>query len=465
MLIAIILCQAFLGCVFAETSIATLAARKDTVKAWKAVSSQAAEALMGALYESEVTSREVTRIDLDSLKIWHGQQLEIVLEAGNVEYRYQTSPVQSISRFGWHSLVDVIPRSQGGVKREGDTHELEHAWLLPVQNGAQLAEFSLEGPLDIFMKPKQPIQLWLPHSADVSAVERIILRQGVSIKVQGASSIALRKPLHLPSISLGEFVNIVQTDGDYEGAEGLMKLAEGLRQRASGRITNGTSPVTVSLMVECSELGAMKIAATETKLRVKLLKEGVYEISNALEETNAVSLSTKKYMWPLKSAKQNQTSLSEYEYLLREILSSAIFTPALEKDSPHHPVGDVPLKLAFSSATALMLLQLDIDIDKVLSTLPEGALGSGTTDDSRPPPNQDELLLFGMKRKPGVREKWRAIMKVEGNVQQGLKYTPLRVELLEGGKESVVYDPGTLLSHLMGGNFTSEAHYDDAPSI
>jgi hypothetical protein len=67
--------------------------------------------------------------------------------------------------------------------------------------------------------------------------------------------------------------------------------------------------------------------------------------------------------------------------------------------------------------------------------------------------NNDDNSNKKIKR-PLVRERWQATVKLEGNVQTGLQFKPVKLERLDSGGETVTI--GTVaLEQYMGGNVTT----------
>lgn len=423
----------------------------------------------------------VQAVDVDSLQVWHGRVLELALEVdrGQIYTFYSGAPEGDKE---WHALRDTLPAAQGGVMPDGNPDALDQHWLRPVRDGPVLPDFTLSGPLELWLDPPaESLGLWLPHPAEVGRVRRIVLRQGAAVSVRGAQSVRLRRAVDLPSVSLSDFAAIAMEDRDKANAAGIVHLATGLRERAVLRWNDteeghGTTPALVALTLAMGEGGGTLLAAPDDtgrlqRLRVRRMGEGVVELSLRAElrpmDGKALALNpSSPYMWPLRSALPE--TLQSYELLLREVLASQIFGAGGEggaAGSGPRPVEDVPLRLRKSTAEALMLVRMELEVDrpvnKQLARQPSGS-DSGEGDaagaDASPTPQQllQRQVLGGGHR--GRRETWQAVVRMDGNVREGLRFTPVQFAPLRGESETTTFSDGALQG-MMQGNISLPAEW------
>jgi hypothetical protein len=508
--------------------LAPLIAKRDTVGVWRSASTEVAEGLTRAIEKQSGRPVKLQSVDLHSLKILQGTGLELALEVEGTQYKFFETPEVAVSNpassLNWNSLVDALPTSAGGyLTKSGNALTLENEWNLPILYGPRLPEFTLSGPLDLYIRPASAtIQLWLPHLAEFQGkIARVIVKNGAVINIRGASGLSLKNRVDLPSISLGEFADIVQSDEMFEGAEGLTHLANGLRQKAtqlssSSSKATSLSPSSSKSKRPAGELvgfsldvpGSLTILTAPDdqgrlqKLRVRALGEGIVELSPrdapsssssehdsstatstsssssslklSTEESKALALANESpYVWPLKSV--HTESLAAYERLLRELLASSLFK-GVAGEGGVPPQSDVQLKLLETAAKAVTLLQLELEVDPIEERGEER--GGGDNDDE--PPSVMELIQRKMLqavgvdwrqlglggggkddnnsnkkiKRPLVRERWQAVVKLEGNLQTGLQFKPVKLERVDSGGETVTI--GTVaLEQYIGGNVTT----------
>lgn len=175
--------------------------------------------------------RTVTHVDLESLRIWHGQRLDLALEVDSLQYKFFTE-----SEPDWRALTEALPPAQvrlgcqgwrrpaagqlhcarnaalaplavspalhsrqrplyqtpctpqgsGGVVPATDWDSLERDWVAPLAAGPRLPDFTLEGPLDLYLRTPVALPMFLPHAVDVGRVQRVLLREGTCVTVRGA---------------------------------------------------------------------------------------------------------------------------------------------------------------------------------------------------------------------------------------------------------------------------------------
>lgn len=505
--------------------LAPLVAKRDTVGVWRSASTAVAERLTRAIEKQSGRPVQLHSVDLPSLKILQGTGLELALEVEGTQYKFFETPEVAVTNpaaaYTWNSLVDALPTSAGGsLTKSGNALTLENEWNLPIQYGPRLPEFTLSGPLDLYIRPASAtIQLWLPHLAESQGkIARIIVKNGAVINIRGASGLSLKNGVDLPSISLGEFVDIVQSDETFEGAEGLTHLANGLRQKAQLSSSKPTPSSTKSKRPAAEFVGfILDVPGSLTiltapddqerlqKLRLRGLGEGVVELSPrdgapsstseqdssittesssssklSTEESKALALTNESpYVWPLKSV--HTESLAAYERLLRELLASSLFKGVAGGEGGVPPLADVQLKLLQSAAKAVTLLQLELEVDPIEEKGEEIGGGKKDSDNDDEPPSVMELIQRKMLqavgldwrqlslhggggkkdknnskkiKRPSVRERWQATVKLEGNVQTGLQFKPVKLERIDNGEETVTIGR-VALEQYMGGNMTT----------
>jgi hypothetical protein len=352
---------------------------------------------------------------------------------------------------------------QGGILPDGDWAGLERDWMRPARDGACLPDFTLEGPLDLFFSPTAQPQLWLPHPAEAGRLRRVLLRRGAALTVRGARSAALRRAVGLPPVSLAVFVRLATEDRDKAQAAGLFHLAAGLRERAeaawNGTAGNATTPALVGIQLALAEgVGALMAAPGEDgglrRLRARQLAEGVLELAPRGDSlppagAKALALTAAPYAWPLRSAAPQ--TLRSYEHLLREVLASQVFAAgaAGEQGGGPRPAPDVPLQLRKSAAQAVLLLRMEVEVERSPAALGTDAAGAAAAAST---PSVPEIIVRqaagGGAR--GGRETWAVVAKVTGSAGSGLRLEPVRVEAVRVERESATFAADALLLGLLG---------------
>jgi hypothetical protein len=346
----------------------------------------------------------------------------------------------------------MLPESQGGIRLQADWDAIEANLVRPLRDGAVLPDFTLEGPLDLFLTPPADLQLWLPHSVEAGVQTRVMLRPGVAVTVRGARSVQLRRSIDLPEISLSDFVDFAIEDREKHQAAGLMHLATGLREKATLQWNNTDekkpmTPALIGLEIDFSKngggenLGGKQKKAGEgtlfaapdehgtlQKLKVKRMGDGVLEISirntgGSLSESGAISIESSggsrlsaesskalalgrpgsPYVWPFRSA--SPETVTTYEHLLRELLSRQVFSSATtskttqkNKDRAGSTIApDVPLKLHRSSSTAVFLMKMELAVMKNPLQRSQSRINEKESKDKKkekdsPPPTPGQLL-------------------------------------------------------------------------
>jgi hypothetical protein len=429
----------------------------------------------------------------DTLKVYHGQVLEVTLEAGDPAalYRYVSGAGSANDQeVQWTPLRNLLPATQGGLLATTNWEALENHLLRPMQDGPILPEFTLEGPLDLYFANPSAVQMWLPHAVEPPGqLKRIMLRRGAALTVRGARSASLR-PVALPAVSTSDFAAFATEDSTRHSAMGLMHLAVGLRQQAelrwNGSAGQGISPALVALELRMSESGGALLAAPAERsgvlrrLRARSQGSGIVEIMSrdveeagasvdtmSAKESKALALAAASpYVWPLREA--HPDTVNDYERLLREVLAGHIFSngartskPSTESSLGSGPrfASDVPLKLHRSSAEALFLVSMDLDVLKNThpkvtqggSQVIDGAsdLKAGSSEVELPDkaPTSEELLMqmmTGTGRRRGA-EVWNIVAKIEGNAAVGVRVKPLVVKQVEVGRDTVTLAEDALL--------------------
>lgn len=184
-----------------STELAGLARKGDALRLWERATASAADAVVEALRNHDSKySVELKDVDMEELRIWHGQSVSLGVEVDGQKYSYMVQ-----SEPDWQRLAHVLGSDEGGLLPGHDWDALDRDWLAPVSRGSLLPDSVLEGPLDVYLAQPTALQLFLPHASDSGVVKRVLLREGAVVVVRGARAVRLRRGLDLPAISLSEF--------------------------------------------------------------------------------------------------------------------------------------------------------------------------------------------------------------------------------------------------------------------
>ena len=430
---------------------------------------------------------DLLEADLETLKIFKGTVLDLTLMVGDEAHHFVTGGPDDEQQ--WNTIRSLLPPSLHHLQSDWDA--IESNLAAPLRDGALLPDFTLEGPLDlhIILPPSSSHlglgpMLWLPHAVEVGQLRRVLLRKGAAIVVRGAKKIALRHSINLPTVSLSEFVEFAVEDKARKNAAGLMHLSQGLREMALNSTNNNNtiSPAVVAFDVEFLKDSGVLLAAASAqgalqRLGVRRLSDdGVIELTPkgvlTSESSRALTMPpASPFVWPLRSSIPE--TIEAYETLLREVLSRQVFAgggggggggSGRRKGRRLRLVDDLPLKLHRSTAEAVLLMQIELTVvqkQKQKSQLDESNSSSGREGEGyQQPPTPTELLkqsLEGGNEKSGSsgssgggrREVWSAVVKVEGSAREGLRFTPIRVKLVERVSEKTVSFAPEALPQLM----------------
>lgn len=476
-------------CLAIEESQVATTSSTDPVALWKDRANSVAKVVQEALQRhSKGKTVRLKHVDVDSLRIWHGQRLELELDVDSNSYKFFTE-----SEPEWHSLTDTLPPSSvqaGAVVTRPDWELVERNWLAPITQGPLLPDFVLEGPLDLYLVQPTALQMFLPHSVEVGRISRVLLRDGACVTVRGARSVGLRRSVDLPSLSLGDFASIATADAQEHPAAGVLHLLSGLRSAAVQR-WNVTHPdlslAVVSLELEFSPHSGALMAAPTTgglglqRLKPRRLREGVVELlprDGGLSEKESKALALAPgapYAWPLRS--MHPQHLQVYEQLLREVLGSQVFGSGggsrgkqrggqVSRGSGEHgnerdgsATGvrfqpDMQLRLRKTQAEATTLLQLRVEVERRKHgeggskkasdggreglEAEESARGEGL---EQPP----DALAVLVQPKSGPHEVWDAVVQVKQDPESGaLQFVPVRVQQADATLQTVSFSPGAM---------------------
>jgi hypothetical protein len=307
----------------------------------------------------------------------------------------------------------------------------------------------------------------------VAGVRRVLLRDGAAVTVRGATKISLHRPTDLPSLSLGRFAALAMDERERDSAAGLLHLATGLRAAAVEK-WNGTaasSPALVAFDLELGADGALLAAPLPSRglhrLRARALTSGVLELTPrdaplGLDASRALALAgNTPYVWPLRSVHPDH--LLSYERLLREVLASQVFGARLEgsgggkdgKSGAQAQRPDIPLRLHETSAEAVTFLRLEVEVERKEDAEVDDV---EQEEEGRGSPDRRELLLrriAGGGRKTG-HERWRALVRVEGSGTSGMRFKPLKLDLIEETRDGATLSPAVVMEWA-GGNVTASA--------
>jgi hypothetical protein len=344
---------------------------------------------------------------------------------------------------------------------------------LPLRFGAVLPDVTLQGPLDLLLSQPIPLDLFLPYPSFVDGVKRVVLREGASVTVRGARSMDLQRPLDLPSVGLGAFAEIVMADTGQLSAAGIMHLATGLREAAVRAANASSAPATtpslVAIKVEMATEGAALLAAAGElgrrlqRLKVRRLAEGAIELSAKGElladDSRAAVVSAGgeggPYVWPLRSVSPWQ--LNQYESLLREVLSSRLFSqqPRSEVEVAVRPVGQLPLRLMRTAAEAVTLVRMQMVLDRDLPEHSRGGEGEEAGKELPVAGSLTDVLVLGSQGVPrrSGSELWEVVVEVSGDARRGLHVKPLHLQQVSRGADTVAFAPD-FIGRLMDGNYT-----------
>jgi hypothetical protein len=84
-------------------------------------------------------------------------------------------------------------------------------WERALDEDAVLPDFTLAGPLELWMPGRQDVTLHLPHPVLERRVSRLVLTAGAAVTVHGAQRLALFgpfSPLALPALPDGYLANV-----------------------------------------------------------------------------------------------------------------------------------------------------------------------------------------------------------------------------------------------------------------
>jgi hypothetical protein len=437
----------------------------------------------------------IRSVDYASMRVLaaHVLDLEVEVGAGTERERLRflnEGSLEAADEPRWRPLAaaalppgGLLPGAGAGDAGTGAPAAPDGAPVIP--------DFVLEGPLELHLPPpRRELRLWLPLPADgAGAPARVLLRAGAAVVVRGARSAALRRPLDLPALSLADFAAIAAADATGAQAAGLMHLAAGVRAAAAARWNaSSTSPALVAIDVRLSDgSGALLAApgpggAPPPRLRARRLAADTIELAardmpppaaaaavarHALAALGAAA-PTPRAMWPLRGAAP--ATVRAYEALLREVLTSRMFGANDAGGAGPRFAPDVPLRLLRSRAEGVLLLRLDLLVDRppARRALAAGAVAVGAADGGDSP---DAGALFARQLTGGgarraARERWQAVLRVEGGGGGApLRLRPVSIQAAGGAAESATFSGAALRDLLAGpvaGNLTLPGEEDSA---
>lgn len=104
---------------------------------------------------------------------------------------------------------------------------------------ASLPPFELAGPLELWIQDAQQLRLTMPHEVDAGELRKVVLAEGALVRVHGAQSVSLARPLQLPlPIVSGPEDRPAEATGV---AAGLLALSGRLRAAARSQSLAGGS--------------------------------------------------------------------------------------------------------------------------------------------------------------------------------------------------------------------------------
>lgn len=101
-----------------------------------------------------------------------------------------------------------------------------HDWWSQNDHRLSLPEVTLTGPLELMLPEPQSVSLFLPHSADVGLVRRVVLATGATARLSRLRSITLRRPVDMPRLP-GQYLAEVYAQAKLGEPEAGFHLAPG----------------------------------------------------------------------------------------------------------------------------------------------------------------------------------------------------------------------------------------------
>lgn len=387
-------------------------------------------------------------VDVESLKFYTGPAIDVAVQVGGQTARiYKQEGDDTTTK--WISVRNILPSLSSSptsptptlTTQAKDWASVEKNIIAPLRDGAALGDFTLEGPLDLYLTHPTYLQLWMPHNVEVGPIKRILLRADASVTVRGARSVSLRRLIDLPSISASDFLGFAMSDKERKHAAGLMHLAMGVREQAATRWNassssrtddkhknrEGMSPAVVSLRLDFNRGGGggtqtMTDGATlfsgadaDTgalqRLHVRRLQEGVIEILPRYQHesihtsTSLAMHPNSPFIWPLKSLDPSSPTSTMYEGVLRELVSRQVFRDDVGGGSSGDGSGvvraidEVPVVLKQTSVEAMLLMQVRLTLDRHELQPDEGGEEFGESrfeDIDSDPPTPHALFISAM---------------------------------------------------------------------
>ncbi|GAX80708.1 hypothetical protein CEUSTIGMA_g8143.t1 [Chlamydomonas eustigma] len=342
---------------------------------WEGVVSNAAMATLSSIEKSTGGNRIFETVPLNSLQVFVGRQHQLAVELDGTSYEVT---------LGSEDLQDVpsLPSSknQGGgsigstkTPISSTGHDLvPQDWWSHKGHRLALPEVTLTGPLELILPEAQSLSLFLPHSADVGMVRRVVLTTGTTVKVSHIRAITLRRPVDLPRLP-GQYLAEVyahaklgEPEQGFHYAPGILFMSQQLRGLASNSSDMGALPL-LSFDVEPVSHGALSLSSEgelvgeESRLKVKKLKSATIELSPRLGRqlaaaNQAFNLGSLTHVWAWPLPHIDMSSWLPYESVLRGILSSHPFNVA------NVVQGGIPLKLTKSSIKGISMMVFDMHV-------------------------------------------------------------------------------------------------------
>ncbi|GAQ82619.1 hypothetical protein KFL_001170230 [Klebsormidium nitens] len=240
----------------------------------------------------------------------------------------------------WEEVGSLALRD-GEVEQNGDT-ALVVRQQLGMGHLATLPEIDVSGTVELWFPGSPNLRLALPHDVEAGPLKKVVVAEGATVTIVGASKISLARPLRIPLPPIDSPEELVAAD-----------VALLLRTAASRSEKPVVSLVVVGATALVSKSPVSENAnaiAEAARLKVKRLSAGALELSARDNQSKASSRGVAaEGLWPFPGLSTSDDRIIAIETALREYAGNS-----------------TTFNLLKAEASALRLVRMQLNLEKKL---------------------------------------------------------------------------------------------------